>query len=171
MGQDKARLPWGRRTLLDHMTARLQPLATYVEIVGRTALPDRVKGRGPVEGIRTALAATTTEQNLIVAVDLPILEPAFLDYLMGRLDETEELLVACEIGDRVPLCLGMRRALLPLVEEYLESGGRSVQGLVSRIGRETITEQDLARLGMPAGMFRNLNTREEYEEVRRECFR
>ena len=167
MGQDKSRLPWGGGTLLEHMVERLGRVADTVRVAGRDPLPDRHPGRGPVEGIRTALGATATEENLIVAVDLPFLEPGFLEYMMDRLDRSRHLLVACELDGRVPLCLALRKGLLPTVEACLERGQRSLEGLVRSVDRETITETELGRMGFAPDMFRNLNTYEEYEKARR----
>jgi molybdopterin-guanine dinucleotide biosynthesis protein A len=170
MGLDKAGLPWGNRTLLDHMIGLLGSVATTVDVVGGNSLPDLHPGRGPVEGIRTALEATATEENLIVAVDLPFLESGLLDYLMDRLHRTGAMLLACEIEGRVPMCLGVRKALLPAVEDYLAQGKRSVEGLANSVAHEHVTERDLTALGVTTEGFRNLNTREDYEKARQETF-
>jgi molybdopterin-guanine dinucleotide biosynthesis protein A len=43
-----------------------------VHVVGREPLPDRLPGLGPLSGIATALEFSSTDANLIGAVDLPI---------------------------------------------------------------------------------------------------
>ena len=53
-------MAWGPRTLLEHMTALLAPLASSVQVLGRGGVPDRHPGRGPVEGVASAIAATSS---------------------------------------------------------------------------------------------------------------
>jgi len=166
MGQDKAELPWGQTTLLAHMTRLLCAVAPDPTVVGRDPFPDRDSGRGPVEGIRTALSVTATELNLIVAVDLPFLEPAFLGYLADRLRGSPADAVRCRIADRTPLCIGVRTRILSAVETYLTNGGRSLQGLLDTVPHETITPSELRALGITDRIFCNLNTPEDYETMR-----
>lgn len=162
MGRDKAALAWGDATLLEHMISLVRPLVDQVRVVGRDPLPDGNPGRGPVEGIRTALAATTTEENLIVAVDLPFLSPDLLGHMLTRLHLGAEPLVAVRVGGRSPLCLAALRYILPDVEAYLRRGRRSLDGLLKLVAHDSVTDRDLKQLGVAADTFRNLNTMEEY---------
>src|SRR5512146_799952 len=83
MGQDKAtmRLASGR-TLLENALAVTGTIAGQVGIVGPRQkyaahawvgeiVEDAFPDRGPLAGIHAALAKTTTEWNVILAVDLP----------------------------------------------------------------------------------------------------
>jgi molybdenum cofactor guanylyltransferase len=162
MGRDKAALPWEEGTLLDHMIHLIAPLVSRVRVVGRAPLPDGNPGRGPVEGIRTALEATTTDENLIVAVDLPFLSADLLGHMLTRLDLGAEPLVAVRVGGRSPLCLAARRTILPDVEAYLARGRRSIDGLLRAIGHDSVTDRDLKALGVPPDTFGNLNTMDDY---------
>ena len=73
MGRDKALLDWHGIPLLNHMVNLLQQATDAVRVVGRDRFPDRLPSRGPLSGIATALTISSTEINLIVAVDLPLL--------------------------------------------------------------------------------------------------
>ena len=86
MGRDKALLHLAGRPLIEHAVAKLQRLCAQVRILtANPALaqfaptsPDLHPGCGPIGGIHAALAATTTEWNLILPVDMPFLPLAFL---------------------------------------------------------------------------------------------
>src|SRR5437667_12448710 len=92
-GRAKALLTWHVRPLLEHMVGLLETAADEVQVVGRDRLPDRIPGRGPLSGIATALEMTSTDANLILAVDLPFLTKDFLLYLRSRIERS---------GRRVP---------------------------------------------------------------------
>src|SRR5688572_11349828 len=106
MGRDKALLDWHGRTLLEHMVQLLSVAADQVQVVGRDPLPDRLPDCGPLSGIATALEASDTDANLVVAVDLPLLTVDFLKHLKSRVESSNHPIVACKVGAYHPLCLG-----------------------------------------------------------------
>src|SRR5271163_1224329 len=87
MGRDKALLPLGDSTLLDHVAQCVRQAAGNVTIIGP---PDRyaslgypvtadlVTNCGPLGGLYTALSITETDWNLMVACDMPGLTAHFL---------------------------------------------------------------------------------------------
>ena len=162
MGRDKALLDWNGRPLLDHMIALVGTAATDVQVVGRDRLPDRWPGRGPLSGIATALEITLTDENLVVAVDLPFLTTGFLSYLRSRFERTNRPLLACKIESHFPLCLGIRRALLPEIQRRVENGNLSMHALIEEADSEILSESELRNAGFESSIFRNINTPEDY---------
>lgn len=101
MGRDKGLLDFGGVPLIVHSARLIEPLVACVTVVGSPgryramglrAIADRDTAgrsskrirRGPLAGIATALAATRSSWNLIVACDLPYLSGAWLDWLLSR---------------------------------------------------------------------------------------
>src|SRR5215831_11267615 len=160
MGRDKALLDWHGRPLLTHMIDLLQAGADQVEVVGRDPLPDRQPGLGPLSGIATALKISSTDANLIVAVDIPLLTKDFLIYLRFRIQNSKHPLLVCKIESQFPLCLGIRRELLPEIERRLSSGELSVRGFIEESRAEIIPETELQEHGFGISLFRNINTPE-----------
>ena len=161
MGTDKALLDWHGRTLLDHMVELLRGAADHVQVVGRDQLPDELPGLGPLSGIATALKTTSTDANLIIAVDLPLLTQDFLKYLRTRLETSSHPLLVCRIGSDYPLCLGIWRPMLPEIERCLDAGQRSFRGFVEGAAN-VVSESELAQAGFGLSIFKNLNTQEDY---------
>ena len=155
MGQDKALLQWGGRTLLDHIIERLSAFYHPVLAVGREALPDRTPGLGPLGGVSTALQSTQTDRNLMVAVDLPLLTPEFLKLFRDRIQASSRQVVVCKIGSGYPLCFGIDRGALPLVLHRIDSGQLSIHGLIEAADSEIVTDFDPA-------LFANVNTPEDW---------
>lgn len=158
MGRDKAALDWHGRTLLEHMVGLLSEAADQVHVVGRDQLPDRLPGLGPLSGIATALEFTSTDANLVIAVDLPHLTKDFLKYLRSKVENSSHPLVACKIESAFPLCLGIWRPMLPEILKLLNARQLSVRGLIESVGTEVISDEELHAAGFSASMFKNLNT-------------
>jgi molybdopterin-guanine dinucleotide biosynthesis protein A len=165
MRSDKALLDWHGRTLLDHMVDLLRHAANDVQVVGRDHLPDHLPGLGPLSGIATALSVTSTDNNLIMALDLPLLTKNFLTYLRRAAEHSKSPILACKIGSHFPLCLGIRRELLQEVQRRLSSGELSVHGLIEHSNAKIISESQLRAEGFESSMFRNLNTPEDYVDL------
>jgi molybdenum cofactor guanylyltransferase len=166
MGQDKALLPWHGKPLLEHMVHLLQGVADDVHVAGRNQLPDRWPGLGPLSGIGTALEISPTDANLFVAVDLPHLTLSFLKYLRLRLENSTQPVLACKFQSDVPLCLGIRRPLLPEIQRRLDSGRLSVRGLIEDSDTQLISEDELREKGFDPGyLFTNLNTPDDYRRM------
>jgi molybdopterin-guanine dinucleotide biosynthesis protein A len=164
MGQDKASLNWRGRSLLEHMVTLLSSSADHVRVVGRPPLPDRIPDCGPLGGIVTALDSSDTEGNLVVAVDLPLLTPRFLFYLRLSFENSPHRVLACKLGSHYPLCLAIRRSILPELEERLQID-RSVHGFLDHFQADIITENDLREAGFDARMFLNVNSNDDLDDA------
>ena len=164
MGQDKALLNWHGRSLLDHMVELLRSVADPVQVVGRDQLPDRIPGLGPLSGIATGIEASSTDANLFVAVDLPLLTKDFLKYLRLRAEHSSHPLLACKIESAFPLCLGVFRPMLPEIQRRLKAGQLSVRGLIEAGSCEILSEIELHSEGFDRSIFKNINTPGDYRE-------
>ena len=165
MGRDKALLTWHGHTLLDHMVERLRTVADPVHVVGRHPLPDRLPDRGPLSGIATGLQASSTDANLFVAVDLPLLTEDFLKYMQSRIEHASHPLLVCKIGSEFPLCIGVWRPVLPEIQRRLNSGNLSVRSMLEAGYTEIISEEELTELDFGLSMFRNINTEDDYRSA------
>ena len=167
MGRDKAGLFYKGRPLLDHMTALLSTVCAEVHTVGRGRLLDRTPGKGPLGGIATALEASGRDRILIVAVDLPLLTPAFLEFLADRTLTAAHPLTACRVGGSYPLALGIDRSLASMARESVEAKRLAVHTFIDAATPEIVPEEELAAAGFPAVMFSNFNTPEDWQRLRR----
>jgi len=176
MGQDKARLPLAGRTLLDRALEAVRGVSDEVFVLGSPGLyeayaptiADVFAGCGPLSGIHAALKRTTTEFNLIIAVDTPFLTPALLRYLVERALAAHAVITAPVVnGYPQPLCGVYSRAFLPIAERALGSGAFKVAPLFPAEGTLLISETELSQFAFTAEMFENLNTPEDLERARR----
>ena len=152
LGRDKALLPWppnafaegNSQTLLQHSIARLQCVCSTVSICANrddfpftgAVIPDALPGNGPLGGIVAALEYSTTDWNLMLAVDLPFLPVEALQALVACASPPAKTAitspasspqtVACILpeldGLPQPLCGLYHRALAPGLRAALEAG-------------------------------------------------
>ena len=177
MGTDKAFLRWQKGTLLDHVLDVVHQLTPHVCIVAdrrrfagydAVLIEDIYPGRGPLGGIHAALSATATEWNVMLAVDLPLVSHPLLSYLVGRARESDATVTVPSAGGRLqPLCAVYRREFAEVARRSLEAGENKIDRLFARVRTQTIEEENLLRAGFSREAFRNVNTPEDFEDVRR----
>lgn len=179
MGQDKAFLRLGGSTLLDRALGLAKAAAGNATIVGSTSkfggfgvvIEDKYPERGPLGGIHAALAQTSTDLNLIVAVDLPFLRLELLRYLIDQAQEidrhaNEALAFVPRSAERLqPLCAVYRRAFADRAEQSLRGGRNRINRLFSKVPTRVIKPQELKQNGFGEDVFRNLNTPEDWEDA------
>ena len=170
MGADKAFVELQGRTLLARAIELARSVAADVRIVGDRAkfaafapvVEDVFPGCGPLAGIHAALRASQTDLNLIIAVDLPLISPQLLQYMVARARGTSAMVTAASAnGGWQPLCAVYRREFADVAEEALLAGSYKIAPLFLPTRTQLIGEQELAEAGFPAGIFRNVNTPEE----------
>jgi phospholipid/cholesterol/gamma-HCH transport system ATP-binding protein len=177
MGADKAFVPLEGRPLLARALELAGAVTSDVRIVGSAekfasfgpVVEDQFRDSGPLGGIHAALRNSSSELNLILAVDLPFVSPAFLRYLVARArDSAAVVTVARAGGGWQPLCAVYRREFADAAEAALRAGHFKIDALFDGVPTEVITETELEEAGFSVTIFRNLNTVDELEAATRE---
>jgi molybdenum cofactor guanylyltransferase len=174
MGQDKAFLSLGGKTLLERAMDAAREVTPEVWIVGDIAkfipfgnvVEDRYRERGPLAGIHTALACTTKDFNLVLAVDTPFVQGGLLAHLVTIAFETGATVTLPRALDGwQPLCAVYRRAFREVAEAALRQGQNKIDPLFAQVKTRAVDQLELERLGFSGDMFCNLNTPEEWERA------
>ncbi len=175
MGSDKAFLRLGDETLLERALKAASSVCTEVLIAGDPkkfsgfgrVVEDVYRDRGPLGGIHAALASSTTELNLMLAVDSPFVEPKFFHYLILRARESGALVtVPCADSGLQPLCAVYRRGFAEVAERSLREGKNKIDSLFAGVKTCVIEADELVRAGFSVEMFRNLNTPGEFDKAK-----
>lgn len=180
MGQDKALVSIGTKTLLQHVCSVAQQCADSVYVV--TPWIDRYRDllsqeapihfvqeqvlskqdalHGPLVGFAQGLSQAQAEWVLLLACDLPRLQAEVLQcwsLLLPDADaDTIALLPKNPQGWWEPLCGFYRHSCLRSLESFIEGGGRSFQRWLSS---QTVRELPLA----DPQLLLNCNTPEDVE--------
>ncbi len=175
MGQDKAFLQLGEGTLLARALALAASVSGEVRIVGdmQRFLPfgrvveDVFPGHGPLGGIHAALRQSTMELNLMLAVDVPFVESRFLAYLISSASQCAAVATVPRSADGwQPLCAVYRREFADVAERALRKGRNRIDALFAHMEIRAVGQDEWARMGFSAEMFRNLNTPGDLERAK-----
>jgi molybdenum cofactor guanylyltransferase len=160
MGRDKALLPFRGITLAQAIAEAVEASAGSVALVGggtRGAIPDLYPGEGPLGGILTALKASNTDWNLVVACDMPALSPHFLRQLLGAAEccEGDALVPAGPSGRLEPLCAVYHRRSRGGLERAFARGVRKMAVALEEVRCVTWRVPEVF-------YFQNVNTPEDW---------
>ncbi len=171
MGTDKAFVVLDGRTLLARMLEVARALTSNVRVVGNPGkfaafapvIEDLFPGCGPLGGIHAALRSSPTDLNVILAVDVPFVSLALLQFLLTRAQNvpTSVVTLARANGGLQPLCGVYRRSFADVAEKALRDGRYKIDALFEWTRAQFIGEDELEVAGFSPRMFRNLNTPEE----------
>lgn len=172
MRSDKALLRIGDETMLQHTVGILEALVDSVLIVGRAddqmttaiAVPDDCPGTGPLGGLATGLRHMRSPHALVVAVDHPYLNTDVLRYLQQRL-EYYDAAVPIVDGQPQPTHAVYGRHCLPMVEQHLGRGQRSLRRLLDELTIRRIEAAELESVAPGHQSFLNVNTAEDWSEI------
>lgn len=170
MGRDKALIPYGDHTLLEHIARVVERACGSVVLVGcperyralpYPAIEDALPEQGPLGGIQAALCASSAEWNLVVACDMPLITVELLESLLDAVRECAgDCLVPVSPDGRLqPLCALYRRRCLDTVSALLGRGERKMCDAIPQLGAVLLPMSS-------AEAFRNLNTPQDWSADR-----
>lgn len=183
LGTDKALLDFGGKTLLEITVERLREVTMDIVIAcGQGTRPgwpnlaaqtvlDRSKGRGPLAGLEAGLRAIANDAAVVVACDMPFLNPALLRHLAARLG-THAAVVPMVDGRYHALHAVYSQRCLSTAKDILLQGG-SMRDLLAAVDTRVIPETEVRAIDPECLSCFNLNSPEELETARaiwaREC--
>ncbi len=174
MGSDKALLQLGGLTLLERALQTARAVADRAYIVGPrqryeqfgVVIEDVYPDCGPLSGIHAALSTTETDLNLVLSVDMPLMTPGFLQWLLRQAQATQDLVVVPDaLGGLQPLCAIYRPQVRTVAEEALKRGDYKISHLFAAVPTRQIPLREIVAAGFSADLFHNVNTSEEYGEL------
>jgi len=148
----------------------------YTDLLDVPVVEDLVKGLGPLGGLYTALAISSYDYNLVLACDMPLLEPRLLALLLGRIALTPqaEAIVPRVRGYLEPFPGVYHRRCLDKIQGLLREGRLKIQGLLEALDLALVPQEEVQVVVSVSGLraFVNLNTPADlgklqlYDEIR-----
>jgi len=176
MGRDKAFLPVGGRPVIERVIERIAPLSDDLILITNEPVPyrylgqrlvgDVAPGKGSLGGIYTALHAAHYDHCLVVACDMPFLNPDLLRYLIGLVPGYDVVIPRiAEFPETLHAVYG-KRCLEPIKRRLLADQLKIV-GFFDEVRVRTVERDDVARFDPAFRSFLNMNTPANWEQVQR----
>lgn len=176
MGRNKALLELGGALVIVRVARLVEEVTGAATVVGSSeaytplglrTIRDDWPGAGPLGGIATALRASDSAWNLIVACDLPYLTKEWLEYLVQRAvkSEADAVLPMNESGAE-PLCAMYNKSEEAAIWLALDRGTRKVTGGLTDLRIEYIEPREWKDFDSDGLLFKNMNSAADYEEAK-----
>ncbi|MHB1005854.1 MAG: molybdenum cofactor guanylyltransferase [Chloroflexota bacterium] len=174
LGTDKALLRLGGETLLARVVGRLAAVTDEVLVIGRDnidsvlparAVADERPGAGSLGGIYTALRVAGTSRCLVVACDMPFLNPALLKYLIGLSADFD--VVIPRLGKLLePVHAVYAKSCLGPIEALLATENLRILDFFDQVRIRYVEHEEVVAFDPRLMSFFNVNTPEQWERAR-----
>ena len=179
LGYDKVLETIGNTSLLERVISRVNLLSSEVIIVTANELTnlelvdypklrilcDIYPGQGPIGGIYTGLATSTSFYNLVVASDMPFLNHNLLHYMI-QLSANFDLVVP-RVGNLVePLHAVYTKRCLASIEQMIKQDKLSVNQLFQLVKTRYVETEEIERFDPKHLSFFNINTKADLKRAR-----
>lgn len=179
LGYDKVLETIGNTSLLERVISRVSLLSSEVIIVTANEptnlelvdypklriLSDIYPGKGPIGGIYTGLATSTSFYNLIVASDMPFLNQDLLHYMI-QLSANFDLVVPRVNNLVEPLHAVYTKSCLAPIEQMMKQDKLSVNQLFSLVKTRYVEAEEIERFDFKHLSFYNINTKADLKRAR-----
>jgi molybdopterin-guanine dinucleotide biosynthesis protein A len=175
MGSDKSFVRLLNKPLIEHVLERVSGLgqnetllitnrpADYTHL-GLPMYGDVLPDKGSLGGIYTAIHYSSNEYTLVIACDMPLVNPALLRHMLSLLGEREDsydVVVPRVDGYPEGLHAVYSKACLSPIRGRLEQGALKVIGFYGAVHVRYLDEPDYARIDPKGRSFLNINTPDE----------
>ena len=141
MGTDKGFLLLKNKPFIHYSIDALKPLVSEILIVsdnpdydtfGFKRVNDITKDAGPVSGIYSGLETSSTQYNLILSCDIPLITSEILKKLIECIDDTSDIIqIECK-GKTMPLIALYKRQCMKVFNKLLQEDERRLRVVVSQ---------------------------------------
>ena len=178
LGRDKALERIRGQTLIERVIEGIAPLTAEVIVVAGSAaqaaaLPpmpgvqvvsDRYPGCGSLGGIFTGLSASRDPWVLVVACDMPFLNPRLLRRLMAMRRDVDAVIPHLK-GQPEPLHTLYSKTCLGPMERMLQAGQLKIAPLFEQVRVRYVHEATIDRIDPDHRSFFNINSPADLEEA------
>ena len=172
IGTDQGFLLLNEKPFVQYSIDALKPLVSEIIIVsddskydvfGLKRVNDLTKNAGPVAGICSGLEASSTEYNLILSCDIPLISSEILQKLIDNIDDVSQIIQIESNGKSMPLIAIYKKDVINTFDAFLKNDERRLRvAIKSCISKTIILEKEQEFSTM------NVNTQNELKAIKNE---
>jgi molybdopterin-guanine dinucleotide biosynthesis protein A len=173
MGRDKALVPLAGKRLIEHVLERVRAISDDLFITTNAPhsledlqlplISDEVPGQGALFGLKTALSAARHDHVLIVACDMPFLQPDLLDHMLSLIGRADVIIPQIEGHFEPMLAIYRRSACLPAIDRALAEHELRMISFFAYVNVLAIKPEVIEKFDPQRLSFFNINTPEDLE--------
>lgn len=176
-GEDKVYAKLKDKTLIEEVVERLRAARFEVILsvsqsktfpIRSAILQDPFPFQGPLQALYGALSQLNCERLLLVAADMPLIQPSVLEKLWEASEGFCLTLLEFE-GKLFPLPGVYDKKILPWAKALLNEGKRDLKSLFTIEPRRVVTWREWRLLDPKALTLGNINTEAELKGVSQQC--
>lgn len=171
---DKQQIKVGDEYLIFKTIKKLKEIFSEVLVVTKTpefykdlevrSIKDIYPGHGPISGIHSALIESKSDLVYVLAVDMPYLSRAYIDYIYSLYDEGLDGIVFKTSSHIEPMQALYKKTLIPLLEEAISKGDYRLRPLIKGANFRILSPEDFPEEIDLENLFTNLNTQTDLRE-------
>lgn len=160
MGKNKAFVEYSGRRLIDYSISVLEKFCSQIIISANTdeynhlgfqIVADYLKDCGPIAGLYSGLKASETDDNFVVACDMPHISSEIMEKLIGEKEHYQIVCPELTDGKIEPLFAYYNKSVLKNIEEQIQKKEFSLHRLIRSCNTRYISIDDIS-------VFKNINT-------------
>lgn len=123
---------------------------------------DIIPDSGPLAGIYTGLKYSNYHASVVLPCDTPLINEHLLEYYV-ELSEGYHAVISKVDGFYQPLCAVYTKDCEELFRESLQSGETKLPNIFDKMKIRYVSREEIERFGDYETMFKNINTKKDYE--------
>ena len=169
MGADKGLLKLGEHSFIEHLAQSMSPFCdkiflcgskpAYTEL-GLDVIADIVPDSGALGGLYSGLIHTSTNWNLVLSCDAPLVDAAIIETLIEALDPQQKVVHAITEKDAHPLIGCYHKDCAESFKKAIDSGHLKLQPAVQNCKPKQVEFHP-----PQAKKLLNINTPEDYQAL------
>jgi molybdopterin-guanine dinucleotide biosynthesis protein A len=177
IGTDKALLKIGKKTIIEQEISGIKNILEEIIVVvaedkgqyntlEARVVQDIIPSKGPLGGVYTGLVNSSSFYNLILACDMPFLQPNLVRHLLDRAGNYDAVVPEC--GGRLqPLCAVYSRNCIEPIRKEISRNNLKITDFLRNVKTNIITEKEVRSLDPEGLSFVNINTASDYQRLKR----
>lgn len=171
MGTDKGFVIYKHQTFMAHIIEVLRLTVDNIIIVSDNTdydsfnlkrVNDVIKDSGPLAGLYSGLIHSTTENNLVLSCDIPLITLEILQKLIEHIDDEADIIQLESKRKPMPLIAMYKKKCAQTCAQLLQNDERRMSALTNSLNTKTVLlEQDLDKYTL------NVNTLNELNALKR----
>lgn len=172
LGQDKVLLPYDGKPIAAHLYGLLKSFFPRVLLIGHprpelealgfTCMPDRIKNKGVLGGIYTALEAGRNPYVFAVGADMPFITPSLITRILNHRHHADAV-IPRGLKGLEPLCAVYSASCIKTIKLSLQADRLKV---MTALGNLTVLSPEVTPDAGEPDLFLNINYPEDLEKLK-----